>query len=305
MVNQRQTEDDVLKTLGKRVASKLEDGDFKGAIRLACSDDRLAPFNSTTLAALQEKHPVPHPDTVIPPTPNPIPVQVDPVSVARAIRSFPSGSAGGPDRLRPQHLKHLLPTAGDEDSTFLQSLASFCALVMEGRVPAIVRTFFFGAALVALEKKSGGMRPIAVGCTLCRLVAKISGKMVVGAVAELLSPRQLGYGVRGGVEAAVHATRKYLQNLPSGHAMLKLDFRNAFNSVRRDKVLEAVRNLAPDVYPLAHSSYSTSSSLLWGDKVIQSHEGVQQGDPLGPLLFCLAIHCHCEQLVSAVCDVLG
>ena len=91
LVNRRQTEDDVLKTLGKRVASKLEDDDFKGAIRLACSDDRLAPFNSATFAALQKKHPVPHPDTVIPPTPNPIPAQVDPVSVAHAIRSFPSG----------------------------------------------------------------------------------------------------------------------------------------------------------------------------------------------------------------------
>ena len=63
-------EDDVLKTLGKKVASKLEDGDFKGVIRLACSDDRLAPFNSSTLAALQEKHPVPHLDTVIAPSPN-------------------------------------------------------------------------------------------------------------------------------------------------------------------------------------------------------------------------------------------
>ena len=145
------------------------------------------------------------------------------------------------------------------------------------------------------------MRLIVVGCTIRRLVAKIAGKMVVGAVAELLSPRQLGYGVRGGVEAAVHATRKYLQNLPSENAMLKLDFRNGFNSVRRDKVLEAVRDLNPDVYPLAHSSYSTSSSLLWGNKVIQSQEGVQQGDTLGPLLFCLAIHRHCEQLRSPLC----
>ena len=97
--------------------------------------------------------------------------------------------------------------------------------------------------------------------------------------------RQLGYGVHGGVEAAVHAARKYMQNLPSEHAMLKLDFRNAFNSVRRDKVLEAVRDLAPNIYPLVHSSYSTSLTLLWGDKVIQYQEGMQQGDSLGPLLF--------------------
>ena len=301
LVNHQQTKDDVLRTLGKRVSSKLEEGDFRGAVRLACSVDRMAPFNSGTFEALKDKHPPPHPETITPPPPDPTPVQVDPLSVVYAIKSFPKGSARGPDRLRPQHLKDLLQVDGDEDSRFLQSLASFCTLVMEGRVPSTIRPFFFGASLVALEKKSGGVRPIAVGCTLRRLVAKIAGYMVSEDMAELFSPRQLGYGVRGGAEAAVHATRKYLQNLPSEHALLKLDFKNAFNSVRRDKVLEAVRDLAPTIYPLVHSFYSAPSSLFWGDKIIQSEEGVQQGDPLGPLLFCLAIHRHCEQLRSPLC----
>lgn len=107
--------------------------------------------------------------------------------------------------------------------------------------------------------------------------------------------------MRGGAEAAVHATRKFLQNLEDEHVLLKLDFKNAFNSIHRDKVLEAVCDLAPTIYPLIHSSYSASSSLLWGDRVIQSQEGVQQGDPLGPLLFCLAIHRHCKQLRSPLC----
>ena len=71
--------------------------------------------------------------------------------------------------LRPQHLKDLLQVSGDGDSPFLQSLASFCALVLEGRVPVD-----FGTTLVALEKRSGGVRPIAVGCTLRRLVDKIA-----------------------------------------------------------------------------------------------------------------------------------
>ena len=31
-------------------------------------------------------------------------------------------------------------------------------------------------------------------------------------MAELLSPRQLGYGVGGGAEAAVHAATKFLEN---------------------------------------------------------------------------------------------
>ena len=258
----------------------------------------MAPYNSATLSALRDKHPSPPSDSAIPPTPPPPvnPVYVDPSSVARAIRSFPCGSAGGPDRLRPQHLKDILQSARDDDSPFLQTLASFCALVLEGRVPDVVRPFFFGATLVALEKQSGGVRPIAVGCTLRRLVAKTAGLSVVDSMAELLSPRQLGYGVRGGAEAAVHAARYFLQNLSSGEVLLKLDFRNAFNSIRRDRMLEAVRDLAPDIYPLVHSAYSAPSSLAWGEHSIQSSEGVQQGDPLGPLLFCLTLHRHCERL---------
>jgi len=135
-------------------------------------------------------------------------------------------------------------------------------------VPDAVRPFFFGASLVALEKKLRGVRPITVGCTLRRLVAKIAGRMVVDDMADLLSPRQLGYGVRGGAEAAVHATRRYLMNLPSSHALLKLDFKNAFNSVRQDEMLGAVQELAPNIYPLVYSAYSSSYSPRWGDKII-------------------------------------
>ena len=34
------------------------------------------------------------------------------------------------------------------------------------------RPFFFGATLTTLNKKDGGVRPIAVGCSLRRLAAK-------------------------------------------------------------------------------------------------------------------------------------
>ena len=154
-----------------------------------------------------------------------------------------------------------------------------------------------------MEKKDGGIRPIAVGCTLRRLVAKIAGNKVTDNMSSLLAPRQLGFGVKGGAEAAVHAARQYLHSLPPDMLLLKLDFSNAFNSIRRDKMLLAVKKLVPELYPLVHSAYSSPSSLFWGDKIILSAEGVQQGDPLGPLLFCLTLHNLISELTSEL--ILG
>ena len=102
-------------------------------------------------------------------------------------------------------------------------------------------------------------------------------------------------GSRG--EAAVHAFAQYMRRLGS-NCILKLDFKNAFNSIRRDKVLEAVQSFAPIIYPFVHSAYSSPSMLFWEDKIIDSAEGVQQGDPLGPLLFCLTLHQLCGHLKS-------
>ena len=213
--------------------------------------------------------------------------------VVRAIRSFPPGSAGGPDKLRPQHLKDLLQPLGDNlENPLLSALVDFCYLVLRGDTPMEVRPFFFGASLVALKKKSGGIRPIAVGCTLRRLVAKVASNLVVADMAQLLAPQQLGYGVRGGSEAAVHAARCFLNNMKPEQALVKLDFANAFNSIRRDCMLRAVQSLCPAIYSFVYSVYASPSNLLRGDQSILSAEGVQQGDPLGPLLFCLTLYGH-------------
>ena len=116
-----------------------------------------------------------------------------------------------------------------------------------------------------------------------------------------MTPRQLSFGVKGGVEAAVHSARLYLCNLEPQQVLLKLDFKNAFNSVRRNKMLSAVHVLAPVLLPFVHSAYSSPSSLFRDDKSLQSCEGVQQGDPLGPLLFCLALHQLHSHMKSEFC----
>ena len=61
----------------------------------------------------------------------------------------------------------------------------------------------------------------------------------------------------------------------------KLDFKNAFNCLHRQKILYAVRDQMPELLPLVLSTYGAPSCLLFGQDIIQSSEGVQQGDPLG------------------------
>lgn len=118
---------------------------------------------------------------------------------------------------------------------------------------------------------------------------------------SLLALCQLGYGIKSGAKAAVHAAKQYLHSLSTNQVLLKLVFRNAFNSVHRDKMLEAVPVWAPQLFTFVHSAYFSPSSLLWGDRILESAEGVQQGDPLGPLLFCLSVHQLSSQLRSELC----
>ena len=88
--------------------------------------------------------------------------------------------------------------------------------------------------------------------------------------------------------------------MPQCHVFVKIDFTNAFNTLRRDVILEAVERHIPELLPYASASYSGDSDLQFGEFLLQSQEGAQQGDPLGPLYFCLAVHDLLTSLQSSI-----
>ena len=83
--------------------------------------------------------------------------------------------------------------------------------------------------------------------------------------------------------------------------LLKIDLKNAFNTIRRDRMLSTVREHLPDVYHLMHQAYGSDSLLFHGESQITSATGLQQGDPAGPALFALTI----DELVKSLTTELN
>ena len=159
------------------VENKLSDGDVSRAVRVfkLCSDTTLAPVNADTLEALNQRHPPPPPDLQMPPPPvnSSEPISVSTTTIEESIRAFKPGSASGPDKLSPQHIKELMSRqAGAAGSRLLQALTTMENVILSGDIPSQVCPSFFGANLIALRKPDGGVRPIAIGNTLRRMVAK-------------------------------------------------------------------------------------------------------------------------------------
>ena len=120
--------------LRQAVASKLEDGNLRAAIRILCSDDAPLPISDDSFQQLQSKHPTASPfadDLVDVSLPS---LSVDEQEVRQAAMSFPAGSSGGPDGLRPQHLKDMLPI-DNVDIGFLSALTGFVNTVLGVSVP--------------------------------------------------------------------------------------------------------------------------------------------------------------------------
>lgn len=295
-----------------RASEKMCEGDVKGAIRLLCSQESFLPSDASITAKLRSLHPPAPPDRRLPPVSAVAPLFVSPSAVLGAVMSFNGGSSSGPDGLRPQHLKDLLMSVGEgrlwrgggentdapsfteqpiSPSPLLMAVTAFVNVLLGGTpLPPFVRRYIFGASLTALSKPGGGVRPIAVGLVWRRLTAKVAVRSVSLRAAAMLAPRQLGFGVGGGAEAIAHAGRQFISMMGEGDVLVKLDFKNAFNCLRRDSILTSTEKYFPELLPFVTSSYGNCSDLFYGPNVILSDEGVQQGDPLGPLLFCLTIN---------------
>ena len=160
--------------------------------------------------------------------------------------------------------------------------------------------------LVRKPNKPNG-RPIGIP----EVLAKLGSQWILREldIPSMLPSMQFGVGSKCGTEQVYHRVARATaanpdEKIPDPVGVLLVDFKNAFNCVQRQAMLEAIRNKGPKALAWFVLAYGGETDLLFphqdGVAELKSREGVRQGDPLASLFFCLALQPSLEKARDAM-----
>ena len=128
--------------------------------------------------------------------------------------------------------------------------------------------------LVALQKPTGGVRPLAIREAFYWLVSRA----ICLQIRETLSSYfqwQFGFAFRGECEVANLGVRLLLESTPSG-GVIQVDVKNAFNTISRRAIFEELRNVGGvlgGLFPFVRAFYGTSTPLFFSTSRVDFEDG--------------------------------
>ena len=180
--------------------------------------------------------------------------------------------------------KQLLSQAMQIDETIADDIGILCARINDGEMHDDSMNLIRMGRLVAVPKPDGGVRPIVISSFL----AKLTGSCVLEMAKVRCSEYQYAIARQRGAERIVHLARKaYEEEM----AIIRLDSSNAFNVTPRAIIAEAIADTPDVLRRYFNTMYVPKSDLVvYGPngqhRIVESEEGVRQGDAASALLFC-------------------
>ena len=149
--------------------------------------------------------------------------------------------------------------------------------------------------LTALKKGGSKVRGVAAGCTIRRLVGKALAKQFQEEFRKAVAPQNFGLCDRSGTDALAHLLRVVTEENPD-MVITCVDGVGAFDHVLRSRMFAELlaHPVLQVLVPHVRLWYGSKSKYIWTDASGHPHEveqgeGGEQGDPLMPALFCLAV----------------
>jgi ribonuclease HI len=233
-------------------------------------------------------------------------------ALTRLIKQCDDGASAGPSNLTMGHLR-----AMSRDPECLLGLVAIVQDIINNDISPTATAIITSAISVAIDKPSStpdieAVRPLAVPESLYKLASLVCLESIAHALPTLFPRIQLGCGIKGGVEIAVHRTQLALETGGPGTVVLRTDFRNAFNERKRHIIAQALFS-APSTskiwrfFALAYGGHDGSQMGIYqrGELIYKfiNNEGVKQGCPLAAFLYALSVQKLYEKCIDGIPDL--
>ena len=293
-------------------------GKIKSAAKFVNSDDSVKgvhPLNEEIKEILQAKHPAgkdADPSVIYECTaesPEPVIYEGITAEKVQQIAKNMNGS-GGPTLIDTDVWKDILCSKvfGNKTEELSQSIADLAKKLCTEEIHPDCLVEYNACRLIPLDKgltkqQTPGVRPIGIGEVLKRIVGKLLIGVIKDDIIEAVGPLQTCSGLKGGIEAAIHAMRRTYE-CNSTEGMLLVDAENAFNFLNRKVALQNIKQICPPLYRYLSNTYQSPAKLvIQGDnkhEMITSEEGCIQGDVPATGLYGLGI----KPLIDNLAEVI-